>query len=132
MFAVRSVALHRGQECPLHTSLDYIFPDFLRADFFAADFFFGTAFRGGALFPSACAAISMCSGFFATVRDLRSGNRCFNVMTGANRSPSLSTRETTCGASNTSRLASFFLKVRSTSSQVMGVDTVGCSRARNE
>ncbi len=36
------------------------------------------------------------------------------------------------GASNTSRLASFFLSARSTSSQVTGVETVGCSRARSE
>src|SRR5207302_4280048 len=82
---------------------------------------------------SAWAAISTASGSGAAAASLpKSGNFCLSFSTGSKRSPNLSTRSNTCGASKTSRLGSFFLNVRSTSSQVTGVETVGRSRARSE
>src|SRR5579863_957799 len=85
-------------------------------------------------FSSAWAAISTRSGCSAAgaIAALRSGNFCFNSSSGSNRSPIFSKRDMTFGASNTSKPASFFLSARSTSSQLTGVDAVGCSLARRE
>src|SRR5580658_9098898 len=68
----------------------------------------------------------------AAARPANCGSFCCNLNTGSKRSPIFSTRAKTSFASNTRRAASFFLSACSTSSQLMGVDTVGCSRARRE
>src|ERR1700686_3674148 len=119
-----------GRRARFTQTRDYTLLAFFRAELLRAGFVLRPAFRGRA--ESFWAAISLRSGSFSAAMAFRSGSFCFNVITGANKSPIFSTREITCGASNTSRLASFFLNVRSTSSQVTGVETVGCSRARSE
>src|SRR5205823_4468656 len=68
----------------------------------------------------------------ATHQAFSLGSFCFSFWTGANRSPSASTRLMTSGASKRRALASFFFSAASTSSQVTGVDAVGSSRARSE
>src|SRR6476646_11128812 len=60
------------------------------------------------------------------------GSFCLSVYTSADRSPILSTRLRVSSQRKTSLRASFFFDVVSTSSQVTGVETVGCSRARSE
>ena len=60
------------------------------------------------------------------------GSDCLSDWTGANRSPSSSTRCSTCPASNTSRSGSPDSWQSPTSSHVTGVDTVGRSLARSE
>src|SRR6266481_5977648 len=134
-----------------YTARRFLFPDvFLPAglaialreaagfgDAFASALFLVILFPPGApLFgcgSSACAARATVPGWAADgVARRRSGNFCFNFNTGACRSPIFSKRSRTCAASNTSELASFLRRARSTSSQETGVDTVGCSRARSE
>ena len=61
-----------------------------------------------------------------------SGSSCFSSSTGAKRSPCCSTRSSTSPASKTSERPSPLSAARSTSSQVIGVEAVGRSRARSE
>src|SRR6185437_16572408 len=60
------------------------------------------------------------------------GSACLSVRTGSNRSPLSATRWSTCGAVKTRESVSFRLSAILTSCQVMGVETVGCDRARSE
>ena len=60
------------------------------------------------------------------------GRSCLSETTGAKRSPCSSTRASTCSLSNTSRSGSSASSHSRTSSQVIGVDTVGRSFARSE
>src|SRR5262249_12844149 len=91
----------------------------------------GRSCRAAVLFirvarSSAWAAISRCSSFpCAATRAWTSGNFCFSLSTGANRSPNLSMRRRTSSASKTTSSGFFLLSTFSTSSQVTGVETVG-------
>src|ERR1700674_5500647 len=115
-------------------SRDYTLRRFAGSDFaFVFVVFLGVFFsaRGGA---SPWAAMLMASSTFSdsAASPANCGSFCFSFCTGSNRSPIFSTRASTSFASNTSRPASFFFSACSTSSQVTGVETVGCSRARRE
>src|SRR5579862_1301489 len=72
--------------------------------FFAA--FLGAAFFTTLFFEDTSPSCSIPPNF---------GSFCFNVSSGANKSPCFSTRFSTCSASNTSNSASFFLRHRWTS-----------------
>src|SRR5438105_15370370 len=60
------------------------------------------------------------------------GSFCLSVSTGSKRSPIFSTRWRTLSDGKTSSFAFFFLSVFATSSQLTGVETVGCCLARND
>src|SRR5208337_2633730 len=113
-----------------HMSRDYNLRRLPLADFpFVFCFFLG---RGRA---SAWAAMPMflsSSVSEPAASPANCGSFCFSFSTGSKRSPIFSTRASTSLASKTKRPASFFFSACSTSSQVTGVDTVGCSRARSE